>query len=90
MLKKFIPALDPAHLHAGCVVSYNDELMINVAQRHTDTDVRRRFVNILNELEIPVYFKGIQFSPCATAHKQKRAAPCEPGSFFCERLSSGY
>ena len=49
-------ALNPFTL---AVVSYNDELVINVAQRHTDTDVCERFINILNELEIPAYISKV-------------------------------
>ena len=43
-------ALNPFTL---AVVSYKGELVLNVAQRSADTDVCERFVEILNELEIP-------------------------------------
>lgn len=43
-------ALNPFTL---AVVSYREELIINVAQRESGTDVCERFVEIMNELEIP-------------------------------------
>lgn len=43
-------ALNPFTL---AIVSYRGELVINVAQRSSETDVCERFVEILNTLEIP-------------------------------------